>query len=266
VKKLFDPTYVSYDGETVEFEFRREAAVLACLAHPNILKLLGVNLDPTLGPLCLITELVGEGRTLMTMLQQPTHTTSSRCSTNRTEVLSVLVQLASALLYLHEVAGYVHRDVKPQNVLIQGPLAKLCDFGLSQRIDGLGSYRALGDPPLFAGTPHYMAPEMLKRQRYDHTIDIFSFAVVMWQCLANKVPFDGFECADIVRKWESGAGVRELFPLREDGCELMYRALSRCPGDRPRGFGDFSVELKKLLRSTSYNGGGGGVIVVDHSP
>jgi serine/threonine protein kinase len=98
------------------------------------------------------------------------------------------------MLYIHQT-GIVHRDLKSHNILVDANWnIKLCDFGLAKLKDELswGSGQ-------FSGTPAYMAPELFERKGYDEKIDVFSFGTLMWEILARKIPFDGFEVQDIRR-------------------------------------------------------------------
>jgi len=100
------------------------------------------------------------------------------------EVQNIAKQMISALHYLHS-NKIIHRDMKPQNILI-GPdrQLKLCDFGFA---------RALTQQSLtltsVKGTPLYMAPELVQEQPYDHTVDLWSLGVILYELFRGEPPF-----------------------------------------------------------------------------
>jgi len=114
--------------------------------------------------------------------------------------LRVALEVASALAYLHH-RGVVHKDVKSFNVLLtQDFHAKLCDFGLARLKSTLNTGRLQ-----HAGTPAYMAPELFRQGHYTEKVDVFAFAVLLWELLTLEVPFDGLDALLIRPKVESGA-------------------------------------------------------------
>lgn len=128
--------------------------------------------------------------------------------------MAVMKRILSALKYL-AAHGVVHRDLKPDNILVDGDewaqSARLCDFGL-------GAF--VGDKPLteFVGTPHFVAPEVLTRNPdgalsgYGHEVDVWAAGVIaFWMLSGAKLPFDGEENADVCRAVRAGR-----FELRDD--------------------------------------------------
>src|SRR6218665_1267373 len=98
------------------------------------------------------------------------------------DVISWSSQSAKALHYLHS-EKHIHRDVKPQNMLLDstGKILKICDFGLSREINSYAKTNA--------GTRIYIAPEIMKGQPYNEKCDIYSWALTIWECFVRRKPF-----------------------------------------------------------------------------
>ena len=109
------------------------------------------------------------------------------------ERISVILDLATALHYLHE-SNIVYRDIKPDNIGfdVRGDV-KIFDFGLSKELDPTtkdedGFYKMTAD----TGSPRYMAPEVFLGKRYNESVDVYSFSILMWQILKLQTPFEGY--------------------------------------------------------------------------
>ncbi len=174
------------DAETSE-QLVHEARVMARLSHPNIVPIYDVGTTPR--DVYIAMELV-DGLTLTDWLEQTPRSWR--------EVLNVYLQAGRGLAAAH-AAGIVHRDFKPQNVLIgRDHRVRVLDFGLS-RI-GPAKRRAAGED-VVSGTPRYMAPEQLRSEPCDARADQFSFCVALYEALYRQRPFTGttlFAIADQV--------------------------------------------------------------------
>ena len=201
----------------VRRRFLREADVASRLDHPNIGRLLGTGEDGGLPFLAM--ELV-DGEDLGRRLEH-------RGRLSPAESFAIAHAVASALAHAH-ARGVVHRDVKPQNVLLAGADVKLVDFGLA-RVETLAS---MTGSSLLWGSPEYMAPELFSRGRADPRTDIFSLGVLMYEMLAGRLPWkDGRSPMRI-------AGGTEALPTVALGqgkpLDLLVTAmLSPSPDDRP---------------------------------
>lgn len=158
--------------------FRREAATLRQVAHPNIVKLIELTESPQ--GLVLVMEWA-EGERLDAITLTPE------------EVRLVLVQLASALATIH-AASVVHRDLKHENVIVQRNEtvhARLLDFGIARfetDVPASGFVSMLGQ---VAGTPSILAPEQIRGAAPDARSDVYSYGVLGWRLVTGAVPFAG---------------------------------------------------------------------------
>ena len=85
--------------------------------------------------------------------------------------------------YLHE-NNILHRDLKPQNILIIKGMVKICDFGFAKKLSASTAF-----VNSIKGTPLYIAPEILSNQRYNYKVDIWSFGIIMYELFDGKTPF-----------------------------------------------------------------------------
>ena len=103
-------------------------------------------------------------------------------------VLELGLEVGRALAFAHQ-QGLIHRDVKPQNVLLNGDgRAKVTDFGIARSLDAVGGHTETGT---VLGTSHYIAPEQARGERVDAQTDVYSFGVVLYELLAGEVPYAG---------------------------------------------------------------------------
>lgn len=176
--------------------FERERQVLSRVSHDNIVRLFGSSLKPP----SLMMEWVDSDLTRALRLDA-VHKRSFRKSVKRIYPNHVRVdivrQLASAVRFLHSGAALpgcvvVHRDIKPDNVGLShdGNQVKLLDFGLAIAVPTASNYCLTGG----TGSCRYMAPECANYEKYGAAADVFSLALVAWECLALKgKPFLGMD-------------------------------------------------------------------------
>jgi hypothetical protein len=201
----------------VRRRFLREGEIAGRLDHPNIVRLLGTGENG--GRPFLVMELV-DGEDLGRRLER-------RGRLPPEESFAIAHAVADALAHAH-ARGVVHRDVKPQNVLLAGADVKLVDFGLA-RVETLAS---MTGSSLLWGSPEYMAPELFTRGRADPRTDIFSLGVLMHEMLAGRLPWkDGRSPMRIANGTEAAAAVALGQGTALD--LLVAAMLSPSPDNRP---------------------------------
>ena len=165
--------------------FRREAAALAALSHPNVVAIIDQG---NVGPHYYFVMEFVDGPTLRRELAKKAVTHDIG--------LDFAVQIGRGLVYAHG-KGIVHRDLKPENVLLAddgvGKVAKICDFGLADILFSDRSYVNLTGSRISMGTVNYMAPEQRQDAgRVDQRADIFSYGVVVYELLTGELPIGRF--------------------------------------------------------------------------
>lgn len=156
--------------------FMREARIAARFSQPNIIAVYDVGVQ---GDYYYIAMEYHPGGDLKERLK--------RNMTTR-QAMSILRQIAAALDYAHN-KGFIHRDVKPDNILFRDDgSAVLTDFGIARTVSGNTQMTQLG---MVVGTPKYMSPEQARGQELDSRSDLYSLGIVFYEMLLGNVPFDG---------------------------------------------------------------------------
>jgi serine/threonine protein kinase len=163
-------------------------------------------------------------------------------------VPKIIEQAAEALFYLHG-EGWVHRDVKPDNFLVnEVGHVKLIDFAISQRIKkGISALFSFGGK--VQGTRSYMSPEQIRGKRLDERADLYSFGCVVFELITGKPPYTGTTADDLLNRHLS-APIPSLVAANEnvtpEVAALVRRAMSKRREDRHRSMYDFLMELRGL--------------------
>jgi eukaryotic-like serine/threonine-protein kinase len=230
--KVLHPEIAAVLGPT---RFEREIQTAARLQHPHILPLF--ESGGAQGQLWYSMPYV-EGASLRQRLQRERQLPIEDSVTIATQVLS-------ALDYAHR-HGIIHRDVKPENILLQDDQAVLADLGIARAIDVAGEER-LTETGLAVGTPAYMSPEQAAGERnLDPRSDVYSMGAVLYEMLAGEAPFSGPTAQAVIarRLTENPRPLRsirnEIPPQLE---RTVLKALARSPADRHRTPGDLAREL-----------------------
>jgi serine/threonine protein kinase len=167
-----DPSYVA--------RFRDEAQRVAALAHPHVVPL--YRYAEERGEFCIIMPLIKESLRDRMDLQRVVHPV---------DAARIVVQIASALDAAHS-QGLVHRDVKPENILIDADgRAMLTDFGIARELDVLRDGTSARTPSvngLPVGTPEYMSPEQLRGGAADQRMDVYALGAVLYEMVTGRVP------------------------------------------------------------------------------
>jgi hypothetical protein len=217
IKRLEPP--LNQDART-RARFDREGRALAQLSHPNLVTL--IDRGSTENEEYLVFEYV-EGRSLKDLTRNGPLTVQ--------EAGRIAGQVAEGLAVAH-AAGIVHRDIKPQNILInRDGHAKVTDFGIAIGPDWTRVTRAGS----IIGSARYMSPEQIRSRPVDGRSDVYSLGIVLYEMLAGKPPFDGTNMPEIARQHLRGEAP-PLSSLRQDlplGLErIVARCMEKLPEDR----------------------------------
>jgi serine/threonine-protein kinase len=222
--------------------FLREIRLTARLQHPNILPVLdsGAATDPRGVPLLWYTMPYVEGESLRARLARDRQLPTA-------EALAITREVADALDCAHE-HGIVHRDVKPENILLGGHHALLADFGIAKLLAGDVSDAALTSTGLALGTPAYMSPEQaLADPAVDARTDTYALGCVLYEMLAGEPPFTGPTPQAITarRLTDTAPSIRRVRAAVPDTVDAaLERALARRPEDRFERTADFAAALE----------------------
>ena len=171
------PAQLASDPEWKE-RFMREARSIAQVTHPNIATIYNIEQDGD--TLFMAMELV-EGESLGAMI--------ARGPMNPLDVVRVAAHVSDGLGEAHR-KGIIHRDIKPDNIIVTTRFVKVLDFGIAKQV-GAPPDLGLTQGNVVIGTPHYMSPEQALGRNIDLRTDIFSLGVVMYEMLAGRKPFLG---------------------------------------------------------------------------
>jgi serine/threonine-protein kinase len=213
--------------------FRREARAVAQLAHPNIVTV--IDRGEQDGRQFIVFEYV-DGMNLKELMTQ-------EGPASPREAIELALQVARGLSFAHE-NGLVHRDVKPQNVLLDADgRAKVTDFGIAHAVDVDG----MTITGTIMGTSNYIAPEQARGQAVDEQTDVYSLGCVLYELLTGEVPFEGDNFVAVAMRHvnEPAPSVRDVrpdVPPRLD--RAIQQAMAKDHGERFDSMADFAAELE----------------------
>ncbi|MGZ6388863.1 MAG: serine/threonine-protein kinase [Ktedonobacterales bacterium] len=240
------PQHVARDPRYVA-RFRNEAQRVAALHHPNVV------------PIFHFGEERGLLYLVMPILKESLRDRVTREGTlEPVEAVFLAVEVAMALDAAHS-QGVVHRDVKPENILLNDAgMPLLSDFGIAREVEVLRdptAARTLATSGMPVGTPAYMAPELLRASAADHRVDVYSLGIVLYEMLTGRLPYDGVTAFDVAAKVLTEAPQRPaefnpvIWPELE---EVVLGAMASDPESRYPDISSLAEALRQaaLARST----------------
>jgi serine/threonine-protein kinase len=215
--------------------FEREEEIGLSLDHPAILKIIPVDAAARSRPYLVMEYL--QGQTLDEVMQV------TRPMPER-DALHIVSRLCDALDYMHK-HEVVHRDLKPQNVMLcnDGSL-RIMDFGIAKAASSKRITFGGFSPTL--GTPDYMAPEQVKGQRGDERTDIYSLGAILYEMLTGRLPFEGPNAYAVMNARLVGDPVAPRAhnaALSPEAEEIVLHAMSRSPADRYSSAAAFKADV-----------------------
>lgn len=219
--------------------FQREAISASSLTHPNIVEMYDVGEDD--GKYFIVMEYL-EGQTLKSLIKR-------RGALTLSEVIDIMLQLTLGLSCAHE-SYIIHRDIKPQNVLIlDDGTVKITDFGIAMALNS----NELTQTNSVMGSVHYLPPEQANGTGASIKSDIYSLGILMYELLTGKLPFKGENAVEIAIKQmkEPIPSVCEFNPEIPQSVEnIILKAAAKNPKNRYENVMEMHEDLKSCLDKT----------------
>lgn len=223
-------------------KFKREATAIANLNNPNIIGVLDVGSQD--GMNYIVMEYV-QGKTLKQIIRE-----EGRLSPERT--VNISIQIAKALDCAHK-NNIIHRDIKPQNILITGDdIVKVSDFGIAKSI----SSATMTHTTSVMGSAHYFSPEQAKGAYLDARTDIYSLGIVMYEMTTGRLPFeaDNPVAIALMHIQDAPRAPKDYVPnLPENLNALILKAMEKEPIKRYQSSYEILSDLLKIKEKVSFN-------------
>ena len=235
--KILKDEYLA--NEEFRRRFKNESKAIAVLSHPNIVKVYDVSFGEKLQ--YIVMEHV-EGITLKEYIQK-------QKAVDWKEAIHFVIQILRALQHAHD-KGIIHRDIKPQNILIlPNASIKVTDFGIARF--NRGEIRSVADNGAI-GSVHYVSPEQARGDYTDEKSDIYSVGVVIYEMLTGKLPFDSDNDDSVVlmqmqQDAEKPSAINPSIPLGLE--QITLRAMQKNPADRYQSAAEFLLDLDEFKRN-----------------
>ena len=227
-------------NEEFRRRFKNESKAIAVLSHMNIVKVYDVSYGDRLQ--YIVMEYV-EGITLKEYIQQ-------QGFVNHREAVFFVMQVLRALQHAHD-KGIVHRDIKPQNILLlENGVIKVTDFGIARFF--ASETRTMTDSAI--GSVHYISPEQARGDITNDKADIYSVGVMLYEMLTGRVPFesDNTVSVAIMQLQKDPVMPRMINPQIPIGIEqIVIRAMQKNPNDRYQSAAEMLLDLEEFRRNPS---------------
>ena len=223
-------------GENKEFveSFRREAQAIARLNHPNIVQIYSFGQEK--GQPYIVMELVS-GQRFDKMVE-------TKKALNQSFVMRIGLDVAEGLQAAYE-AGLMHGDIKPENILLDEKMrAKLVDFGIA-------TFANQNAQEGIWGTPYYIAPEKIRRQKVDCRSDIYSLGATLYHALAGRPPFEGKTPIEVVkaRLVQPALDIKTVRPdIHPEVARIVHRMLESDLALRYPNYNSLISDLRKVVQ------------------
>ncbi|CAI5721334.1 unnamed protein product [Peronospora destructor] len=217
----------TFNGDSALASFRDEIELMSCLRHPNIVQFIGASWDNA-SNLCIVMEYLENGD-----MHRVLHSGLGKNFTWADPLLKMAIDAVQGMLYLHsQERPVVHRDLKSVNILCSATFGcKVGDFGLSRRYNkGVDALTTL------VGTPFWLAPEIIRSERYGPEADVYSFGIVLTELETRHTPYhDQEETGLKVLMRVAHKGLRPSLPSSclPERRKLIEDCLRDSPGRRP---------------------------------
>ncbi|KAJ6808702.1 serine/threonine-protein kinase EDR1-like [Iris pallida] len=232
VKKFLDQDFY---GDALD-EFRSEVRIMRRLRHPNVVLFMGAVTRPP--NLSIVSEFLPRG-SLYRILHRP------NCQIDEMRRIKMALDVAKGMNCLHtSIPTIVHRDLKSPNLLVdKNWTVKVCDFGLSRL-----KHSTFLSSKSTAGTPEWMAPEVLRNEPSNEKCDVYSFGVILWELATLRMPWRGMNPMQVVGAVGFQDGrldiPKEVDPLV---ATIIWECWQKDPSLRP-SFAQLTTALKSLQR------------------
>lgn len=216
-----------------------EAEIGVKLAHQNVIRIFKVNRSPETPHF--IMEFFPSGSLRLRLQAKDTKFI-------REHARKIFKEAATGLAYMN-ASGYVHRDVKPDNILVNSlGDTKIIDFAISQKMQS-GFFARLLKKKRPQGTPSFMSPEQIKDERLDGRADIYSYACTLYELTTGRKPFVGSTQGDLLTRHFLEKPVSPVTYNKELSDEfgaLVLKMMAKKREDRPANFHEVLIELRKI--------------------